>query len=433
MSAAREIRLPALSATMEEATLIQWLVRAGDEIREGQPIAEVSTDKVDMEMEAPFAGTILELAVPDGTVIPLGAVMAMVETDAVDLLGDLGLDHAGSGNLEPGHEAAAVADRLPDSVSDADGARADSGPSLVGVDTPEPSTTGSQSASRIVAASPPARKLAARLGVDLAVVTATGVRGQVTPTDVHRHADAARNGSAVLAPAESAPPPAPVQPHQPDADRGESRQDSVRRATASIMTKSFTIPQFTLYRQLRLDAAASLKGGESWTTIVVRALAAGLREHPELNAQWSEDAAGVASFEAVRIGIAVDRPGAGLVVTTVAEPDSMPLDAADHAVRNAIDRARTGRLRPDDLAQASVTVSNLGGMGVEFFNALLFPPQAAILSIGSIAMRPVATADGALKAALTCTVGLTVDHRVADGADGARYLETVAASIERRA
>ncbi|MFN2487273.1 MAG: 2-oxo acid dehydrogenase subunit E2, partial [Acidimicrobiia bacterium] len=135
-------------------------------------------------------------------------------------------------------------------------------------------------------------------------------------------------------------------------------------------------------------------------------------------------------FDAVRVGLAVDRPGVGLVVASLADPDLGDPDEVDRGVRALAERGKSGKLRPDDLAQASITLSNLGGFGVDRFQALLFPPQPAILSAGSIKMRPVATAEGALKASLTCEVGLTVDHRVADGADGARFLETYVSLVE---
>ena len=214
------------------------------------------------------------------------------------------------------------------------------------------------------------------------------------------------------------------------AQASDGKRLSVRRATVEIMNRSAAIPQFALRRQLMLDRAAAGKEGRSWTTELVRALAAALREHPELNAWWDDDAGDTVPFDALRVGLAVDRPGIGLVVAAVEDPDLMEPAAADQAVRTVIDRARSGKPKPPDMAQASVTISNLGGFGVDRFDALLFPPQPAIMSVGSIAVRPVATSDRALKTALTCEVGLTIDHRVADGADGARLLQTFAALVE---
>jgi pyruvate dehydrogenase E2 component (dihydrolipoamide acetyltransferase) len=404
----REIRLPALSATMEEATLLSWLVSPGDAVTEGQSIAEVSTDKVDMDLEAPFAGTIGELLAEPGATVALGAVLATVETESDDLLGGLAL------GAEPsGPESPAVTTDAPTETSAAT----------------EPATA---RAGGIVPASPPARKLARELGIDLAAVTPTGRRGQVTPTDVRAHAGE-RSARKTTPTAPSVTPTATAPPAAPAASRlsgDEAKQLSVRRATADIMGRSATIPQFTLWRTLVLDRAAGRKNGRSWTTELVRALSAALRERPELNRRWDEDERTTIPFEGIRVGLAVDRPGTGLVVAAIADPDLGDPAEADRTVRAVADRARTGKLRPEDMAQASITLSNLGGFGVDRFNALLFPPQAAILSVGSIAMRPVATGDGALKSALTCEVGLTVDHRVGDGADGARFLSTFAELVE---
>ncbi len=126
----------------------------------------------------------------------------------------------------------------------------------------------------------------------------------------------------------------------------------------------------------------------------------------------------------MKVGLAVDRPGVGLVVSNIADPDLGDLDDVDAAVRALVDRTRTGKLRPEDMGAGSVTLSNLGGLGIDRFEALLFPPQAIIMSVGTIRHRPAAKADGSLRATLTAEVGLTVDHRVADGADGARFLQT---------
>lgn len=398
----REIRLPALSATMEEATLLEWKVAPGDTVTEGQPIAEVSTDKVDMDLEAPFGGTIVELLVEAGATVALGATVATLEADEDDMFA--GMDLGGSSEKK----APPTPDPEPRTSAAAPTETADTG---------------------IVPASPPARKMARELGVDLTAIEPTGVRGQVTPLDVKNHHEKA--ATPAKAP-ESEPAPATTTsaPQPAEAPVSDAKRLAVRRATVDVMNRTATVPQFTLWRTLHLDTAATRKGGMGWTTLLVRSLAAALAEHPELNAHWDDEQRQALPFPGRAVGIAIDRPGVGLVVATLPDPSALDPEEADRAVRALVDRARTGKIRPDDMAQASITLSNLGGMGVDRFNALLFPPQAAILSIGSIRHRPVATGDGALKAALTAEVGLTVDHRVADGADGARYLDTFAHLVE---
>jgi pyruvate dehydrogenase E2 component (dihydrolipoamide acetyltransferase) len=366
---------------MEEATVLSWLVTPGDTVTEGQAIAEVSTDKVDMELESPYAGTIQAIVAEEGATVPLGGVMATIESEADDLLGGLTL----GGSAEAETLTPQPAETQPETAP----VQAE----------PAPSTA-------IVPAAPAARRIARERGVDLTSITPTGARGQITQADVEGRP--------------AATPPA----------ASDGKRRSVRRATVEIMTRSAAIPQFALRRQLVLDRAARQKAGRSWTTELVRALAAALREHPELNARWDDEAGDTVPFDSLRIGLAVDRPGVGLVVAAIDAPDLLDPDVADRDVRALVDRARSGRPKPPDMAQASATISNLGGFGIDRFDALLFPPQPAIMSVGSIAMRPVATYDGALKAALTCEVGLTVDHRVADGADGARLLQTFATLVE---
>ncbi len=407
MTTVREVRLPALSSTMEEATLLAWNVAPGDEVKQGQPIAEVSTDKVDMDLEAPFSGVIHELLVEPGRAIALGGTLATIITDEEDLLSGLTLGTA-------------------DSAQSVDIPRSQD-PSFAPSAGGEASEPGS-----IVPASPRARKLARETGVDLALISPTGARGQVTPSDVSQ---AAADRAAIPQPV--IPSPVRKEPTsvagrgigQPDIGQ-DAKRLRVRRATVEILDRSATIPQFTLFRTLTLDKAVGRKGYRSWTTELIRALAGALRSHPQLNARWDRQGMQPVPFDAVRVGLAVDRPGVGLVVASLADPDLGDPDEVDRGVRALAERGKSGKLRPDDLAQASITLSNLGGFGVDRFQALLFPPQPAILSAGSIKMRPVATAEGALKASLTCEVGLTVDHRVADGADGARFLETYASLVE---
>ncbi len=398
MTEPREIRLPALSAQMEEAVLLSWRVAPGDHVEQGQPIAEVSTDKVDMDLEAPFSGTIQELVAAEGDTIAVAEVLATAIPDEEDLLGGLQLGD------EPGDAAPA-----PEP------------------DPGEPPAAEPSEETTIVPASPAARALARELGVDLAAVQPTGERGQVTPEDVRAAAEPAAAELPRVTPPRPAPPPARDATPVDDVKR-----QAVRRATAEIMERSAAIPQFTLYRRLHLDRAAEQRAGRSWTTEVVRAMADALRGHPELNARWDADSRSAVAVDGVSVGLAVDRPGVGLVVATIVDPDLLGADEADAAIRALVDRARAGKLRPEDMAPASITLSNLGGIGVDRFNALLVPPQAAILSMGTVRPRPVVTPDGGLRAGLTCEVGLTVDHRVADGADGARYLDTLATIVERR-
>ncbi|MFT4110732.1 2-oxo acid dehydrogenase subunit E2, partial [Propionicimonas sp.] len=205
---------------------------------------------------------------------------------------------------------------------------------------------------------------------------------------------------------------------------GEDKIRRMRVATANVMSGSALVPQFTVFRVLDLGRLArarerSLKG-ISWTSILVRAYALVLRETPQLNGYWVGD--GVQGNDRVGVSLAVDTPQ-GLLAPVVSDPDRITLRELDRTIRELAEAIKGGRIDPNLFAGGTGTVSNLGGMGVDRFNALLTPPQATALSLGRVGRRPTVDADGELAVQMACEAGLTVDHRAADGADAARALE----------
>lgn len=393
----REVKLPALTTTMEEAELVEWQVGVGDDVHEGQPLCEIVTDKVDMPLESPFDGTVAALLVEAGSVVSVGAAVARIATDSDDLLGGLGLgDDASTDTPAPTDTGAEAREERPSTAPDH---AADAGP--------EPDRPVR------VPAPPPVRLRAREAGVDLADVPATGRRGQVTTDDLRRHLERRDAGRA-------GPVDAPT--------RQDRRRAALRAATARVVTRSAAIPQFTLHRAIDLTRAAGRREGRTWTTEIVVALAAALRAHPDLNARWDDDAGQVAPIGRVRIGLAVAVP-AGLVVVGIDEPDQITATHANEHLLQVVARARDGALDATDVEDITFTVSNLGGFGVDAFDALIMPPQAGILSVGRVVERPVVV-DGHVRPRLQVDVGLTIDHRVADGADGARLLATLAEALE---
>jgi pyruvate dehydrogenase E2 component (dihydrolipoamide acetyltransferase) len=391
--AERQVRMPALSATMEDAELLSWLVAVGDDVRSGQPLAEVSTDKVDMELESPYDGVVAQILAEPGTRVALGQPVLVLTSDEDDLLGDLDL-----GGADPAAPAA---------PSDAPTA-----PSAA----PEPSAApGIALASSAIAASPLVRREARQRGIDLATVPGSGSRGQITRADLEQAVSGTSASAATTAPAAATAP-------RPAAAGGSAKQRAIRLATARTTIRSAAIPQFTLFRRIDVGRVGEQRQGRSWVTEIARALAGALARHPECNATWDDEQGVAVPLPGVRIGIAVDSPD-GLLVVAVDDPDAVPAGEADRAVREAIDRARSGKVLPTDLQGVSSSISSLGSLGVDRFNALLVPPQPTILSVGRIVDTPVVV-DGRVGIRPMMEVGLTVDHRVADGADAARMLDT---------
>ncbi len=257
----------------------------------------------------------------------------------------------------------------------------------------------------VIAAVPRARGLARERGVDLASVTGSGPYGLVTVADVNRLGH--RRRSAAAKPA-------------------KDRSAMIRAAVARKMTESATVPQFTVWRDLVLDQADVVRRqqGVSWTTTLLQAYAAALREVPELLNRWDAGAGkhgGAVASGPPAVALAVATDG-GLLVPVFVEPDAREAGDLDVEVKQVVAAAHAGRLDPAYLGLANGSLSNLGGLGVDRFQALVTPPQASVLALGSIRPRPVAV-PGGVGLALTLTAGLTVDHRVGDGAHAASLLD----------
>jgi pyruvate dehydrogenase E2 component (dihydrolipoamide acetyltransferase) len=355
--------MPKMSMTMTEGVFLTWHKAPGDEVCEGEVVCEVSTDKVDMEVEAPIAGTLTRLLANPEDVVPVGEPIAYVAAEAEELLGGL---------FDPPAPAPAP---VPEPVSEG---RAEPPPP-----TP-PTVVGS-----VVSAVPAARRLAAERGIDLTAIAPTGPWDTIRLSDV----DSAR----------------------PKVSRG-------RAAIARRMVASTRVPQFVLHRDLDLQET---RRTHSWTVLLTHAFAAALRQHPDLNASWTDDSVHHHHHDHVNVALAVDTER-GLLAPVLTDPDRTTLDTLATRIDEVVKKARAGRLGLAELsAPATTTVSNLGGLGVTGFQTLLTPPQATALAIGTVEPK-VVPVQGGIGVRRRCTVGLTVDHRVADGAAAARLLATLA-------
>jgi pyruvate dehydrogenase E2 component (dihydrolipoamide acetyltransferase) len=423
------VRMPKMSMTMTEGEILTWNAEPGATLSAGDVVCEVMTDKVDMEVEAPVSGTLLRIDIEDG-VVAVGTPIAWIASDQPDPLGDLFDDDAAGPAGQPAAE--------PGEVATDPGAQPEAPTPTPGpVEAPVTAVVAGPTAAVPRAAVPRARALARASGIDLDTVAGTGPGLRVLVEDVERllapdSSHAPQPTSGVPQPTSSVPPPAraatatasPPPAVAPTAT-SSPRARAVRAATARAMTASAAVPQFTMWRDLELEAADVARHGISWTTLLLRGYAGALRTVPALLGRWNGTE--VVQAPQVTVALAVDTPD-GLFVPVFADPDRTPVELLDADVKATSANARTGKVDPAHLLPAAATLSNLGGLGIDGFQALVTPPQASALAVGSISRRPVAV-PGGLGLGLRVTVGLSVDHRVADGADGARLLDALAAAF----
>jgi pyruvate dehydrogenase E2 component (dihydrolipoamide acetyltransferase) len=384
------IRMPKMSMTMTEGEVSEWMVRPGDEVAEGDVVCEVMTDKVDMEVESTVAGTLVEIVVESG-MAAVGDPIGWVEGE------DTG---GGFGDL--------LTEPLPDAVAEPEPSAAP-----VAEQEVEPAPASSPGP---VAAVPRARALARERGIDLSTIVGTGPDGLVRVEDLEEPASAATPPVAVR----PAPTVAPAAEQAPTTAPTKDRSAKIRALVARKMTESAAVPQFTVWRDVPLDRANGRRDGVSWTTVLLQAYAAALRDVPELLNRWDASTSTAVASGPPAVALAVATAG-GLMVPVFVEPDVRDPRELDAEVKSVVVAAQAGRLDPSYLGVANGSLSNLGGLGIDRFQALVTPPQASVLALGAVGQRPVAV-PGGVGLALTVTAGLTVDHRVGDGAHAASLL-----------
>lgn len=392
-----KVILPKLGLTMDEGRIIAWHKKEGDRVEKGEILFEVETDKANMEIEAPASGYVRHILVQPDRMVPVTTLIALL-SDTPD---------------EDIPDAMHVAEATP-AVAEATPRAAERSPSLAqGMPSLASAVPGD---GERVRSSPAARKRAQELGVDINAVRGTGPGGRIGIEDVEAAAVAKAPASAVAA---------------ADTAMGERREPltKMRRAVADAMTRSVReAPQFSISRDVDMTAANERRKavGVSYTDVIVSAAAKALRAHPRLRGHFAGDA--ILISEAIDIGIAIALD-AGLIVPVVRGADAKPLLTLRDERESLETAVRSGHARADAFGGAAVTVSNLGTFGIDRFTAIVNPPEAAILAVGRVADRVVAI-DGAPAVRPMCSFTLTVDHRVADGADAARYLADVAKELE---
>lgn len=410
------IVLPALSAGMEDAVVARWLKAEGDTVEKGEPIADIETDKVTMELEAEAAGTIGRLLVGAGTRADVNQTIAVLLLPGED---------AASLPQAPGEPAAPISEKTP-AVSEAARQPAAPAPRLV--------ATAAHEGARH-RASPLARRLAAERGVSLDGVAGSGPKGRIVRVDIERAALAA----AEAPPEPSAPPEAPAPAIPPGIGPYESVPHSAMRRTIArrLLEAKTTVPHFYLEMDCNLDALLALReqinaGREkaeriSVNDFVIKASAAALAAVPEANVVWTEDAMLRLAEIDIAVAVATDN---GLITPVIRRAGEKSLGAISAEMKALAAKAREGKLLPEEYQGGGFSISNLGMYGVRSFAAIINPPQSAILAVGAAERRPVEREDGTVAFATMMTCTLSVDHRSVDGALGARLLGALKAGLE---
>lgn len=392
--------MPRLSDSMEEGTILKWLKAPGDQVARGDELVEIETDKATMTYEADGDGY-LAIVGAEGDTLPVGSVIARLLSGPGDVV-----------------SAEAAAPPSEPASPPRDNGTAHDGPQRT-------------------FASPLARRVALRIGIDVAGVAGSGLRGRVVRADVEAAAP-------VVVPAAPAAPPAPTAPEpQPVAAGGQAKGEATVLApsrTQALIARRMaeakaTIPDFTVTVEVDAEAALGLREElrgavdplPSLNDVVIMACARALREHPRVNGSFRDGS--FEQYSRVNVGMAVASEGA-LVVPTVFDADRKRLTEIARDTRELASKVRAGTVTTADLAGGTFTVSNLGMFGVARFTAVINPPQAAILAVGAATPRAVIGEGGSVAARRVMELTLTADHRLLYGADAASFLNSVRGLLE---
>jgi len=417
---ATKVHMEALSPTMEEGRLVKWTKKEGDAVKSGDTLAEVETDKAVMELVARTDGQLLKVLVQEGATVPVGNIVAWI--------GKPGEKVNGAGSTEQG-AAAPKSTPAPTAAAPKPAARAPAPPSRPAPTAPAPVAV--QPDATRVKASPLARRIAKDAGVDLKLVQGSGPGGRVVKRDVEGGAPQAT--AAVAAPAPRSRTPAPSGAPYEDVPLTQIRKTIAKRLAASIGP----IPHFFLTSEVDMERAAEARealnqqlgegGGKiSFNDIIIKAVALALVQHRACNAWFQDDH--IRYWNEVHIGMAVAIED-GLITPVIRNADVKSLREIGAESRELASRARNRRLKPEEYTGATFSVSNLGMFDIDQFTAVINPPEAGIVAIGSIV--PKAVPDGErVMVRRRMRLTMSCDHRVIDGATGAAFLKTLKQMLE---
>ncbi|MGI8439438.1 MAG: dihydrolipoamide acetyltransferase family protein [Thermoleophilaceae bacterium] len=444
---ATDVLMPRLSDSMEEGTVLKWLVEEGGEVKRGEPLAEIETDKANMTYEADTDGTLIEVLAGEGDTLAIGEVIARV--------GEPGEAPSGNGASAPEAKEASSEERAGDDEdgsaevtggggeAEAKASAGNGGEPSAGSGAERTSSTTGEDGERLKA-SPVARRMAREMGVELSAIEGSGPGGRIVKADVQAAADGG-GGEATGAPAEEAEH-APEPPTQERAAKGEAgakgetevvELSRLQKTVARRMAESkATAPDFHLQMEIDMSGCVSLRAElkavadpvPTFNDMIVKACASALREHPRVNAAYRDGA--FEHYSRVNVGVAVAGQDA-LVVPTVFDAGTKSLGEIARDVRGLVEKVHEGTISPPELSGGTFTVSNLGMFGIESFSAVINPPQAAILAVGALKKKAVVAEDGEIVARDMMGVTLVSDHRILYGADAARFLARVRELLEQ--
>lgn len=405
---AEVIRMPKMSDTMTEGTIVAWHKKVGDKVKSGDLLAEVATDKATMELESYEDGTLLYIGPKEGEAVPVDGVLAII--------GEKGVDYSPL-LQQPSKPASSTS-------------QAESKAETPSKSESRPAVQQDSHASGRVKASPLAKKIAKEKGIDIKAIHGTGEQGRIIKKDVEQYQPSTA---------------------QPASGKGESRialpsvvgQESFEEVPVSQMRKTisrrlsdikFSAPEFYLTMEINMDKAVEARNSLneaspvkiSFNDMVIKAVAAALRKHPNVNSSWLGDKIRTNHHIHIGVAMAVEE---GLLVPVVRFADSKSLSHIAAEVKELGAKAKSKKIQPADMAGNTFTVSNLGMFGIEEFTAIINSPDACILAVGGIKQTPIVK-DGQIKIGNIMKITLTCDHRVVDGAVGAAFLQTLKSYLE---
>jgi pyruvate dehydrogenase E2 component (dihydrolipoamide acetyltransferase) len=431
---ATKVIMPKLSPTMEEGQIARWLKKEGDKVSMGEPLAEIDTDKATMEMQALANGVLRKIIINEGQAAPLGQLIAVIGEPDEDIASLLSEAPAAAAPAPAPAQKEPEKEQQPEPAPPAKAAAAatSGGPAPRSVDNGQPQAAPTTSDSGRMIVSPLAARMAADAGIDLRSLHGSGPGGRIIKRDIE----------AALSQPQAVPAAAPSYPRVVESGRfgasayRDEPASEIRKTIAKrLVTSLGPVPHFFLTTEIEMDRAAEMRRGInaldpdlkiSINDVIIKVAASALIQHPEVNASFQEKF--VRYYERADIGVAVAIED-GLITPVIRAADQKSLSQIATEVRELAERARSRKLKPDEYTGATFSISNLGMFGIDEFTAVINPPEGAILAVGAMSPKPVVR-DNEIVVRQMMRVTMSCDHRVIDGATGAKFLQTFKKILE---